>query len=85
MQLQVRRAAVSTAVNIVEDSARKTGREYLQFLNIAIGSAAETRYLLDLSCRLGLLTTTQGAALVAQYDDLVKWLKALVNALLLSE
>jgi four helix bundle protein len=52
---QTRRAAVSVATNIVEGCARRTTREYLNFINIATGSAAETLYLLDLSTRLGFL------------------------------
>ena len=45
------RKAVSSAVNIVEGSARHADGEYLHFLNIALASAAETRYLCDLSAR----------------------------------
>ena len=49
LQAQVRRAALSTSANIVEGSARRTTREFLNFINIAAGSATETRYLLDVS------------------------------------
>ena len=51
---QLRRASVSVATNIVEGCARQTQREYAYFLNIASGSAAEVRYLLNLSSRLNL-------------------------------
>jgi len=45
---QLRRAAVSVPTNIVEGCARRKTKEYLQFMNIATGSAAETLSLLDL-------------------------------------
>jgi four helix bundle protein len=53
---QIRRAAVSVPTNIVEGSARRTSGEYLNGINIAMVSAAETLYLLNLSSRLGFLS-----------------------------
>ncbi|TDY11766.1 four helix bundle protein [Meridianimaribacter flavus] len=47
---QMRRAAVSIPSNIAEGSARKSDKELLQFINIALGSVAEleTQYLIVL-------------------------------------
>jgi len=59
LQAQVRRASVSVAANLVEGSARRGDKEYLNFCNIACGSAFETRYLLDLAFRLGMLSPSE--------------------------
>jgi len=53
MTSQIRRAALSVPTNIVEGYARKSKKELAQFINIALGSLAETEYLLDFSKRLG--------------------------------
>lgn len=50
---QLRRAALSIALNIVEGSGRQNKNELRQFINIALGSLAETEYLLDFCHRLG--------------------------------
>jgi four helix bundle protein len=72
---------VSSVVNIVEGSARRTDGEYLHFLNISLGSAAETRYLCDLSARLDYLATADAQSLEAGYARLCAGLTALINSL----
>ena len=55
LRSQLRRAAVSTATNIVEGCARDSDREHARFFEMAFGSAREVIYLLDLSVRLEML------------------------------
>ena len=78
---QVRRAAVSVATNIVEGCARRTTRDYLHFINIATGSAAETLYLLDLSSRLGFLRAAVYREFDPKYSQLLRGLQKLITAL----
>ena len=81
LQAQLRRGAVSVATNLVEGSARRTQRDYLHFVTIAIGSASEVRYLLGLAVRLGFIPARDGGRLTERYDRVVRALQALVSAL----
>ncbi len=46
---QIRRAVASIPTNVSEGCGRNSDKEFNQFLNIALGSANETEYLLILS------------------------------------
>ena len=81
LQAQTRRAAVSAASNLVEGSARRGDGEYLNFCNIACASAFETRYLLDLAFRLGVLNPDAYTVLADRMTHLCKSLVRLVIAL----
>jgi len=81
LQSQLRRAAVSTACNIVEGSARQSEREYLHFLNIATGSAAEAEYLVPLAVRLDFLRQAEAEPLAPRYAGVSSALRAMLRAL----
>ena len=81
LQSQIRRAAVSSASNLVEGSARRGETEYLNFCNISCASAFETRYLLDLAFRLGILSPAAHKLLAPRMTYLCKSLVKLVIAL----
>lgn len=55
---QIRRASVSIPSNIAEGSARNSTKEYIQFLYIALGSAAEVETQLLISKNLGYTNDT---------------------------
>ena len=81
LQAQLRRAAVSVPCNIVEGCARRSASEYSNFLNVANGSAAEAAYLIDLSLRLGFMTTSEHLQVAESYAKIVASLKSLVRSL----
>lgn len=53
LSLQMRRAAVSIPSNLAEGAARKGGREFKHFLNIAQGSISELDTQIELAQMLG--------------------------------
>src|SRR5205814_10688919 len=53
---QLRRAAFSVPVNIVEGFAHSAGRARLNFLNIAQASLAEVGYCIHVAWRLGYIS-----------------------------
>ena len=54
---QMRRASVSIPSNIAEGHARKSSREYLQFVSVALGSNAELQTQITLCRRLGYISS----------------------------
>jgi len=71
---QIRRASLSIPTNIVEGYSRKGDRELARFINISLGSLAETKYLLYFSNRLGYINIQNYKELKAGYDVLGKLL-----------
>ena len=81
LQSQLRRAALSIPVNIVEGSARRTLREYVSFLNVATASAAEASYLVSVAGGLGYVDSVRAEDLECRYRELLKALKAMQRGL----
>ena len=81
MQSQIRRSAVSVPANLVEGCARRSQRDYLHFVGIAIGSASEVRYLVGLAVRLGFANEPDGQRLKVGYSRVIRALQALVTSL----
>ena len=71
---QVRRAALSVPTNVVEGYSRKGDKELSRFVNISLGSLAETKYLLYFSHRLDFFKSGQYDDLGNGYDKLGKLL-----------
>lgn len=81
LQAQTRRAAVSSAANIVEGCARRSLNEYLNFLNISAGSAGEMSYLVSVAHRLGFLSDACNEDLAPRCAHLARSLMRLIASL----
>lgn len=78
---QIRRAAVSVPSNIVEGCARDSQADYLRFLTMAFGSLRELHYQIELSKRLGFLSSNDSALLEPKIVEAEKVLNGLIRAL----
>ena len=78
---QMTRAAVSIPSNIAEGAERKTQKDFVHFLNIAKGSAAELRTQLYIAGELKIISKEDMQMLIRECKELSKMLKGLINAL----
>ncbi len=78
---QLRRAALGIAVNLAEGGARRSRREYAQFVAIARGSASEEGYLLLVSRDLGYLSQDEFEKLGDGYDHVSRMLTKMLKSL----
>ena len=76
---QMRRAAISIPSNIAEGAARKSNKEYVQFLYIALGSSVELDTQLIISYNLGYVNDKKIITLQQQLDEIGKMLNGLIN------
>jgi len=74
MTSQLRSAALSVILNIVEGFARIGDKEYKHFLRISFGSLKETKYLLEFSFEQKYMTTSQYNVLYSLSEEVAKLL-----------
>ena len=76
---QLRRAAYSIAANIAEGAGRRTTKDFVRFLDMAMGSANEAGYFCHLACRLGYVDEVSAASPSRQIASVCKCLAAYIR------
>lgn len=84
LRSQLRRASESIATNIVEGCAAASRLEFARFLDIAIKSASEVDYQLQLARDLGVLTHDVWEPLAREAVELRKMLSGLRRTVLVA-
>jgi len=81
LSLQMRRSAVSVALNIVEGFKRRSNKDYSHFLNMADGSLEETKYYVILSNDLRYIEGAEYDRLMPLCEEVGKMLQGLQKKL----
>ncbi len=77
---QVRRAAYSVPANISEGAGRRTTKDFVRFLDMAMGSINETGYFCHLANRLGYFDLVDYEPLKEQVESVSKCLASYIRA-----
>ena len=76
---QLRRAAVSIPGNIVHGSGRPSDRDFARFLGIALASAAEAEYHLELAAETGRIQRDEAEVRMRELVEIRKMLVGLIR------
>ena len=78
---QLTRSAVSIPSNIAEGAERDSRQEYIRFIHIAKGSAAELRTQLYIAGEIGLLNRNTVIEMVSELKHISATLQSIANTL----
>jgi four helix bundle protein len=78
---QIRRAAVSIPANIAEGCAKKNTKEYIQFLYVSLGSAAELETHMIISSNLGYVAVNEVEKYQMELEEIIRMLSGLIKSL----
>ncbi len=80
MTSQMRRASVSIPSNIAEGAARRSLKEFSQFLYIAAGSVSELSTQILISEQTGLLLSASAKDLMDKTEEVTKMIHGLIRS-----
>ena len=78
---QMTRAGVSIASNLAEGAERNSKADYIRFLHIAKGSAAELRTQLYIACKINVISGESQKELVKDCISISQMIHALIRSL----
>jgi four helix bundle protein len=81
VQDQMQRAALSIPSNIAEGSERDSKLDYIRFLRIAKGSAAELRTQSYIAAKLDILNKTEASRISTECKEIASMLQGLIRAI----
>jgi four helix bundle protein len=77
---QMRRASVSIASNIAEGAARRTDKDFIHFLHMALGSASELDTQIEIVVRVGFVDNDEIQVLQNKTGVISKMLYGLIRS-----
>jgi four helix bundle protein len=78
---QMTRAAISIASNIAEGSERNSNAEFMRFLNISKGSAAELRTQVYIACRVSVITEDIQREIASELRSISSMIHGLIKSI----
>lgn len=76
---QLRRAAMSVTLNIIEGFARQSPNEFRRFLLISFGSLEETRYILEFACGQNYISKDNYDKMIIIIDEIAKIIWSIIH------
>jgi four helix bundle protein len=79
LKKQLLKSALSTSSNIVEGRTKHSEREFLRFLDIALGSAGELQYQLKAAIDCSAIPQNEGSDLSQRAEEVAKMIQGLIR------
>ena len=79
LKRQLVKSALSTSSNIAEGRTKHSQREFLRFLEIALGSAGELQYQLKAAIDCNAIARVEGSELAERAEEVAKMTQGLIR------
>lgn len=79
LKKQLVKSALSTSSNIAEGRTKQSEREFLRFLDIALGSAGELQYQLKAAIDCSAIPQDEGRDLSQRAEEVAKMIQGLIR------